>query len=86
MTEPEPKPKPKRQEPYRSTGAKPRTVFLTDTETRILRAVGGGNLSEGLRQSITWAGHFYQLGLTDEMNLDCIGLVTVSSTDQHPHE
>jgi len=86
MTEPEPKPKPKRQEPYRSTGAKPRTVFLTDTETSILRAVGGGNLSEGLRQSITWAGHFYQLGLTDEMNLDCIGLVTVSSTDQHPHE
>lgn len=85
MTEPEPKAKPKAKR-YKPTDAKPRTVFLTDTETRILRAVGGGNLSEGLRQAITWAGHFYQLGLTDEMNLDCIGLVTVSSTDQHPHE
>lgn len=85
MTEPEPKPKPKAKQ-YRPANAKPRTVFLTDTETRILRAVGGGNLSEGLRQSITWAGHFYQLGLTDDMELSCIGLVTVSSTDQHPHE
>lgn len=83
MTEPEPKPKAKR---YKPTDAKPRTVFLTDTETHILRTVGGGNLSEGLRQSITWAGHFYQLGLTDDMELSCIGLVTVSSTDQHQHE
>lgn len=83
MIEPEPKPKGRR---YGPTNAKPRTVFLTETETQILRTVGKGNLSEGLRQSITWAGHFYQLGLTDEMNLDFIGLVTVSSTDQHPNE
>lgn len=85
MTEPETKAKPK-QKRYSPTDAKPRTLFLTDAECETLRAVGSGNLSQGVRVSIMWAGHFYQLGLSEDMDLNVIGLVTVSSTDQHPHE
>jgi hypothetical protein len=83
MNEGQTKPKPKR---YSYTNAKARTVFLTEAELTILSAIGKGNKSEGLRQALTWAAHFYQLGLTDDMDLNCIGLVTVSTTDQHPYE
>ena len=61
-------------------------VYFTDAEREILKGMGKGSMAAGIRLSIVWAAHFYQLGLTDEMNLDCIGLVTVSSTDKHPHE
>ncbi len=61
-------------------------VYFTDAEREILKGMGKGSMAAGIRLSIVWAAHFYQLGLTDEMNLDCIGLVTVSSTDQHPYE
>jgi len=61
-------------------------VYFTDAERKILKGMGKGSMAAGIRLSIVWAAHFYQLGLTDEMNLDCIGLVTVSSTDQHPYE
>ena len=71
---------------YGPNDPKPRTVFLTETELAILSAIGKGNKSEGLRQALTWAAHFYQLGLTDEMDLNHIGLVTVSTTDKHPYE
>ena len=33
-----------------------------------------------------WGAHFWNLGLTTEMDLKHIGLVTVSSTDNYPHE
>ena len=83
MTEGQTKPKQKR---YPPNNAKARTVFLTEAELAIMSAIGKGNKSEGLRQALTWAGHFYQLGLTDDMDLNHIGLVTVSTTDQHPYE
>ena len=67
-------------------GLKGTVVHFTDAEREILKGIGKGNMAAGIRLSIVWAAHFYQLGLTDEMNLDCIGLVTVSSTDQHPYE
>lgn len=59
---------------------------LTETERHILRTIGKGNYAEGARICIMWGAHFYNLGLTTEMDLNCIGLVTVSSTDNHPHE
>ena len=59
---------------------------LTETERHILRTIGKGNYAEGLRICIMWGAHFYNLGLTTEMDLNCIGLVTVSSTDNYPHE
>lgn len=67
-------------------GLKGTVVHFTDAEREILKGMGKGSMAAGIRLSIVWAAHFYQLGLTDEMNLDCIGLVTVSSTDQHPYE
>ncbi len=67
-------------------GLRGTVVHFTDAEREILKGIGKGSLAGGIRLSIVWAAHFYQLGLTDEMNLDCIGLVTVSSTDKHPHE
>jgi hypothetical protein len=67
-------------------GLRGTVVHFTDAEREILKGMGKGSMAAGIRLSIVWAAHFYQLGLTDEMNLDCIGLVTVSSTDQHPYE
>ena len=51
-----------------------------------MRTIGKGSYSEGARICIMWAAHFYNLGLTTEMDLRHIGLVTVSSTDKYPHE
>jgi hypothetical protein len=33
-----------------------------------------------------WGAHFWNLGLNTEMDLNNIGLVTVSTTDNYPHE
>ena len=61
-------------------------VYFTDAEREILKGMGKGSMAAGIRLSIVWAAHFYQLGLTDDMDLNLIGLVTVSSTDKHPYE
>ena len=67
-------------------GLKGTVLHFTEAEREILRGIGKGNLQGGVRLAVVWAAHFYQLGLADEMDLNLIGLVTVSSTDQHPHE
>jgi len=59
---------------------------FTESERHIMQTIGGGNYAEGVRICIMWGAHFYNLGLTTEMDLKHIGLVTVSSTDQHPNE
>ncbi len=59
---------------------------LTESERHIIKTIGKGNYAEGVRICIMWGAHFYNLGLTTEMDLANIGLVTVSTTDQHPHE
>jgi hypothetical protein len=61
-------------------------VYFTDTEREILRQIGHGSMVNGMRVSIVWAAHFYQLGLDPNWDLNHIGLVTVSTTDQHPNE
>ena len=66
---------------------KPHRLFLTTTQERkILSVLGNGNMNEGFRIAIVWASHFYNLGLNTDMDLDIVGLVTVSKTDKHPHE
>ena len=66
---------------------KPHRLFLTTPQERkILSVLGDGNMNEGFRIAVMWASHFYNLGLNTEMDLDIVGLVTVSSTDQHPNE
>ena len=59
---------------------------LTESERHILKTIGNGNYAEGVRICIMWGAHFYNLGLTTEMDLKHIGLVTVSTTDNYPHE
>jgi hypothetical protein len=59
---------------------------LTESERHILKTIGKGSYAEGVRICIMWGAHFYNLGLTTEMDLRHIGLVTVSSTDNYPHE
>ena len=59
---------------------------LTEAERHILKTIGAGSYAEGLRICIMWGAHFYNLGLNTEMDLRHIGLVTVSTTDNYPHE
>ena len=59
---------------------------LTESERHIIKTIGKGNYAEGVRICIMWGAHFYNLGLTTEMDLKHIGLVTVSNTDNYPHE
>ena len=61
-------------------------VKFTPNEHKILKTIGGGNMTEGFRIAVMWAAHFHNLGLTPDMDLNHIGLVTVSSTDKNPHE
>ena len=61
-------------------------IKFSEKEREIMRTIGGGNYSEGARICVMWGAHFWNLGLTTEMDLRHIGLVTVSTTDQHPNE
>lgn len=59
---------------------------FSEKERKILKTLGQGNMTEGARIAISWAAHFYNLGLNADTDLSVIGLVTVSSTDKYPHE
>ncbi len=59
---------------------------LTEAERHILKTIGKGSYAEGVRICIMWGAHFWNLGLTTEMDLRHIGLVTVSTTDEYPNE
>jgi hypothetical protein len=61
-------------------------IRFSEKEREIMRTIGGGNISEGARICVMWGAHCWNLGLTTEMDLNHIGLVTVSSTDKYPHE
>ena len=61
-------------------------VKFTLNEHKILKTIGAGNMTEGFRIAIVWAAHFHNLGLNPDMNLDVIGLVVVSTTDNYPHD
>jgi len=61
-------------------------IRFSEKEREIMRTIGGGNLSEGARICVMWGAHCWNLGLNTEMDLKHIGLVTVSTTDQHPNE
>ena len=59
---------------------------FTENERKILRTLGYGNMTEGVKIAVYWASHFYNLGLSVEADLSNVGLVTVSTTDKYPHE
>lgn len=47
---------------------------ISETETEILRTLGHGSKADGFRLALTWASHFYNMGLRDDLNLDHVGL------------
>ena len=57
-------------------------IKFSEREREIMRTIGNGNYSEGARICVMWGAHFWNLGLTTEMDLRHIGLVTVSTTDE----
>ena len=61
-------------------------IKFSEREREIMRTIGNGNYSEGARICVMWGAHFWNLGLTTEMDLRHIGLVTVSTTDEYPNE
>ena len=61
-------------------------IKFTESERHILKTIGNGSYSEGARICVMWGAHFWNLGLNTEMDLNHIGLVTVSTTDNYPHE
>ena len=61
-------------------------VKFTPNDHKILTTIGRGNMTEGFRIAIVWAAHFHNLGLTPDMDLSKIGLVTVSTTDNHTYD
>ena len=61
-------------------------VKFTPNDHKILTTIGKGNMTEGFRIAIVWAAHFHNLGLTPDMDLGVIGLVTVSKTDNYPYD
>lgn len=61
-------------------------IKFSEKEREIMRTIGNGNYSEGARICVMWGAHFWNLGLTTEMDLRNIGLVTVSTTDEYPNE
>jgi len=66
---------------------KPHRLFpTTANERHILTTLGDGNMVEGFRVAVMWAAHFHNLGLNVDMDLNIVGLVTVSTTDNYPHE
>jgi len=71
-----------------TTPSNDRSMILkfSEQERKILKTIGQGNMAEGARVALIWAAHFYNLGLNADMDLSVIGLVTVSTSDKHPHE
>lgn len=60
------------------------TFFFTESEEIILKAIGNGSKAAGFRTIITWAAHFYNLGLRDDDSLDHVGLYLM--TKEKPPE
>lgn len=58
-------------------------IRLTQKERLIALTLGHDNVTQGIKLALAWAAHFYNLGLSEELNLDNVGLVTVSSTDNY---
>ena len=60
-----------KSQPPNTTG---QVVFYTEREKEALRHIGGGSVSEGVRISVRWATHFWNVGLRPEHDLNIVGL------------
>lgn len=53
-------------------------IKFDPVEYEAIRAIGDGNLSEGVRVCLRWAVHFHAIGLRSDDNLEYVGLCTVA--------
>jgi hypothetical protein len=60
---------------------KQRIFYLTDAEVEIFKMVGNGNMTEGVRVSARWANHFFYIGLTTDIDLNYVGLITIADNE-----
>jgi len=60
---------------------KQRIFYLTDAEVEIFKMVGSGNMTEGVRVSARWANHFFNIGLTTDIDLNYVGLITIADNE-----
>jgi len=60
-----------KSQPPNTTG---QVVFYTEREKEALRHIGNGSVSEGVRISVRWAAHFWNVGLRPEHDLNNVGI------------
>jgi len=60
-----------KSQPPNTTG---QVVFYTEREKEALRHIGNGSVTEGVRISVRWAAHFWNVGLRPEHDLNNVGL------------
>jgi len=60
-----------KSQPPNTTG---QVVFYTEREKEALRHIGNGSVSEGVRVSVRWAAHFWNVGLRPEHDLNNVGI------------
>jgi hypothetical protein len=53
---------------------KGQVVFYTDQEKEALKHIGNGSVAEGVRVSVRWAAHFWNVGLKPDHNLNNVGI------------
>jgi len=61
----------------------PNNIYLTLTEDEmlILKTLGNDRDQVGARVAITWAAHFYNLGLRPDFDINRIGLCLTGDND-----
>lgn len=61
----------------------PNNIYLTLTEDEmlILKTLGNGRDQIGARVAISWAAHFYNLGLKPDFDINHIGLCLIANND-----
>ena len=60
-----------KSQPPNTTG---QVVFYTEREKEALRHIGNGSVSEGVRVSVRWAAHFWNVGLRTDHDLNHVGI------------
>ena len=66
--------KPKKQIKLAPKGKKGQVVFYSDREKEALAHIGNGSVSEGIRISVRWAAHFWNVGLRPDFDLNHVGI------------
>lgn len=69
--------------PYKNPDKYPQLlrITLSKDEVLIAKTIGNGDSQQGIRVALTWASHFYNVGLRLDDPIDCIGLCLIADND-----